>query len=539
MKQIKKPFKLDESHNQEHASWSRRNFLQTLGIAGGVGIGLGGFGIDAFAGIPSLINGTQINDRILILIRLKGGNDGLNMIVPTYDFGTYRTMRPTIAIAQNDLIPLDANGAFAMPKTMNNLLPLWNNGNMKIINSVGYPDHSLSHFTSTDIWSSTNKNIETSSDKSGWLGRYLLQSNPNYINNLPAIPGAIKVNSGSNITFQSPDRIDLAVNFNTPDKLIEIAERGIIFDTENLPDDCYYGEQVGFLRSILNITYKYAPNISKAFKSSQNSVAYSNNELSRQLAIVARLIKGNLGTRLYMVTLDGFDTHENQNNNHPKLMQQLSSAISEFYSDLNNSGLNDKVLSMTFSEFGRRVKENDGGTDHGTAAPVMLFGSALEGNAIFGKDPDLKNTDVNGNLKIGTDFRSIYATILESWLCVDSANVDAILGQYYDRIPALGFDCSGINSVQEQLLQKIQHKARCQQDGSYLIEFTLSRPAPTKVEIFTILGHNIATITDAYLNEGHHESLFVNRQLGLSAAIYIYKITSGNSIVSGKFVIVN
>lgn len=151
--------------------------------------------------------------------------------------------------------------------------------------------------------------------------------------------------------FQNPDSIDLAVNFNTPDKLIEVAEKGFIYDTDNLPDDCYYGDQIGYLRSILNITYKYAPNISKAYNAATNANVYSGNELSRQLAIVARLIKGNLGTRLYMVTLDGFDTHENQNTNHPKLMNDIASAISEFYNDLQVGGKANDVLSMTFSEF--------------------------------------------------------------------------------------------------------------------------------------------------------------------------------------------
>ncbi|MBK7010499.1 MAG: hypothetical protein IPH36_18650 [Saprospiraceae bacterium] len=119
---------------------------------------------------------------------------------------------------------------------------------MKVIGGVGYQDHNLSHFTSSDIWNTANPAIETDANKSGWLGRYLLNNQPDYLENLPEIPGAIKVNSGSNIAFNDPERIDLAVNFNTPDKLIEIAERGFYYDAQNLPDDCYYGDQVGFLQ---------------------------------------------------------------------------------------------------------------------------------------------------------------------------------------------------------------------------------------------------------------------------------------------------
>lgn len=525
-----------KAHNDDHKLWSRRSFLQTIGMAGGVGLGLGGFGIAALANPVNFMTGGN-NDRILVLIRLKGGNDGLNMIVPTFDYGTYRTSRPSIAINQNDLLGLDNSGAFAIPKTMSKLMPMWDNGAMKIMNSVGYPEHNLSHFTSSDIWNSANENIEADANKSGWLGRYLLSQNPDYLTNLPQVPGAIKISSGSNITYQNPDRIDLAVNFNTPEKLIEVAEKGFIYDTVNLPDDCYYGDQIGYLRSILNITYKYAPNISKAYTSATNAVPYSANELSRQLAIVARLIKGNLGTRLYMVTLDGFDTHENQNTTHPILMNNIASAITEFYGDLKSDNKDREVLTMTFSEFGRRIKENGGGTDHGTAAPVMFFGPALEGNAILGNNPDLKNTDTNGNLKFDTDFRAIYATILESWLCIDAVSVDQILGDTYERIPDLGFDCQGINSVTPSLALTIKHQARMNAYGSYTIYYEISRPGQIEVDIFTIMGQKITTLVNEYQMAGPHEAVFINQSIGLTAAMYVYRIRSGKSMVSGKFVV--
>ncbi|MBK9735221.1 MAG: DUF1501 domain-containing protein [Saprospiraceae bacterium] len=525
-------------HDQEHRSWSRRSFLQTIGMAGGVGFGLGGFEMNALASSPLFMTTAMgNNDRILVLIRLKGGNDGLNTIVPIFDYGTYKNNRPTIALKQSDLIGLDANNMFAMPKSMAKLKPLWDSGSMKVINSVGYPDHNLSHFTSSDIWNSANETIESDQNKSGWLGRFILNRNPGYLENLPEIPGAIKVSSGSSITFQNPDRIDLAVNFNTPEKLIEVAEKGFLFDTVNLPDDCYYGDQVGYLRSILNITYKYAPNISKAYNAVSNGVVYSNNELSRQLAIVARLIKGNLGTRLYMVTLDGFDTHENQIVSHTRLMGEISAAISEFYSDLSIGDKANDVLSMTFSEFGRRIKENEGGTDHGTAAPVMFFGPALNGQDILGKNPDMQDVDAAGNLKFETDFRSIYASLLEQWLCIEPSAVDNILGDSYERIPQLGFDCLGVNTYEEAAILKVNHSIRMDGNGSYIIDYELSRPCPVDVEIFTIMGQKIVTLVHGYQSEGKHQAVFINRHIGLSAALYVYRIVAGTSQWSGKFVV--
>jgi uncharacterized protein (DUF1501 family) len=526
----------DSSHDLEHSKWSRRNFLKDIGLASGIGLGLGGFDISALAASPFAAPPGGINDRILVLIRLKGGNDGLNMIIPMYDYSTYKSSRPTIGVAQNDIILLDPNGKFGIPKSMSSLKSMWDKGSMKVVNSVGYDDHNLSHFTSSDIWNSGKQNIENSSDKSGWLGRYLLDRKPDYLTNLPEVPGAIKISSGSSITYQTSDRIDLAINFNTPDKLIEVAQKGFVFDTTNLPDDCTYGDQIGFLRSILNITYKYAPNISNAYAAGINSIAYSNNELSRQLAIVARLIKGNLGTKLYMVTLDGFDTHENQNTTHPKLMNDVANAVSEFYSDLAIGQRDKDVLSMTYSEFGRRVRENDGGTDHGTAAPVMFFGPSLEGNDIIGADPDLKNLDSTGNLKHDIDFRSLYASLLESWMCIDATSVDSILGNTYERIPNLGFDCTTV-PTQDNYAQRITHHVRMNGDGSHTIHYEISRPGPVSVEIFTIMGQRVVTLVNEYQSEGAHTCLFINQHLGLSAAMYIYRISSGKSVVSGKMMV--
>ncbi len=527
----------NEMHEMDHHYWSRRNFIKTLGLTGGIGLAMGGFAVDAMAGLPMLLaTAGGIKDRILVMIRLKGGNDGLNMIIPLFDYSKYKSKRPTIAIPETDTIKLGNSGAFAVPKTMNSIKRLWDDGQMKVINSVGYSDHNLSHFTSADIWNSSNVGIETDNDKSGWLGRYILDQNPDFLKNLPSIPAAIKVSSGSNIAYQNSERIDLAVNFNSPERLIEVATKGFLYDTVNLPDNCYYGDQVGYLRSIMNVTYKYAAPIKDAYTKGVNQVTYSNNELSRQLAIVAKLIKGNLGTKLYMVTLEGFDTHENQNQDHPKLMDALSNAIREFYDDLAKTNKDKEVLSMTFSEFGRRISENNGGTDHGTAAPVMLFGPALNGNGVLGENPDLSNVDSNGNLKHGTDFRSIYATILEQWLCLDPLSVDNILGDNYDRMDGLGFDCMNVSTDNIAINNKILHKARPDGQGGSVIEYELSKPGPILVEVYNIMGKKVATLVNEYQLAGSHSAAFNNYNSGLTLNMFVYRISSGKAGVSGKFI---
>jgi len=526
-------------HKQDHKSWSRRSFLHSLGLMGGAGVALGGFSVGAMASpslLPSfLMEGPE--DRILVLIRLKGGNDGLNMVIPVFNYGAYAQARPSIKIPENEITAL--NDKFGLPSTMDNLNDLWNNGAMKVINSVGYDNQNLSHFSSSDIWNSANQDIQSSIDKSGWLGRYLLFQDPDYLENLPEVPGAIKISSGGSISYYNPDQIDLAVNFNTPDRLLEVAESGVVYDVNNLPDDCYYGEQVGYLRSILNVTYNYAPKISEAFLAAQNSVAYSSNELSRQLAIVARLIKGNLGTRLYMVTLDGFDTHENQNEMHPILMRFIADAVSEFYNDLKSDDLDKNVLSMTFSEFGRRIQENTNGTDHGAAAPLMMFGPELNGSDVLGKDPDFNDVDQNGNLKHDIDFRQIYASILEYWLCLNPVDVDTILGDSYERMDNLGFACDPISSTTTPVKQNIVHGVRPNPAGGMVINYTLDRPGNINLTVYTIMGQKLKTLHHGYQTSGAHQANFILPYGGYSALPLVYKIEAQGRSYSGKFVMAN
>ena len=524
-----------KAHQDDHDNWSRRGFLRALGLATGGGIAMGSFSLTAMASaaLNPLLAAGEVEDRILVLIRLKGGNDGLNMVVPLFDYGTYQQGRPSIAIPENDIISL--TDKFGIPNTMENLLPLWDQGSMKVINTVGYDNHNLSHFTSSDIFASANQQVESSSDKSGWLGRFILNQDPDYLENLPDTPAAIKISSGGSITYANADQIDLAVNFNTPERLEQVAETGLIYDTVNLPDDCYYGEQVGFLRSILNVTFNYAPQISEAYNAAENSVEYSNNELARQLSIVARLIKGGLKTKLYMVTLEGFDTHEGQNGNHPVLMNAIGNSVSEFYNDLAASNRDSDVLSMTISEFGRRISENDGGTDHGTAAPVMMFGPALNGNGILGDDPDLSNVDENGNLHHSVDFRSIYASILESWLCLDPAGVDEILGDSYDRLPDIGFDCVGVGLPFLPIEQAIKHSIRPDGQGAMLLEYELSRPGAVEVSIFSMMGQKMRTLFKGHQLNGTHQLHYINRYAAANTPL-IYRIEAQGKSYTGKFV---
>lgn len=520
-----------EKHQQDHSTWSRRNFLYSLGVMGGGTMTLGGLpvsslGMSSLSAVGNIVSG---NDRILVMIRLKGGNDGLNTIVPTFDYGTYASARPSIAIEQADLTQL--TDAFAMPSVMDPLKQLWDKGQMKVINSVGYEDPNLSHFESIDIWSSATRS--TQADRSGWLGRYFINQHPDYVENPSTIPPAIKIGGPDSILFNDENGADLGFNVGSVAEINALAASGTVFNLDVIQDQCYYGEQVEFLRTMANSTYRYTEVISDAYTSGSNGVSYSN-QLGDQLSVVSRLIKGNLGTQLYLVTLDGFDTHVNQPYAHRNLMSDLSTAVSTFYEDLALDGMDENVLTMTFSEFGRRVQQNaSNGTDHGTAAPVMLFGSGLNGEGILGENPDLSDLDLIGNLKHSTDFKSIYASILEYWLCIDPSEVDDILGQAYPRME-LGLSCSPISSTVAPVGQQIGHSAY-QSHSELHIDVYLDRPDQITVELFSILGQKLTTVHQGYIQRGKHTFSTPIRAYGKIPVFY--RISNGQTQMTGKLIL--
>ena len=514
-----------EAHIRDHQNWSRRSFLQMMGLTGGGSMLMGSWMVNVLgsAGLQMALNSSE-SDRILVLIRLKGGNDGMNMIIPLYDYSRYQSLRPTIHVPQADLNPLSE--LFGLPKTMNKLRTKWLDGAVRVVNGVGYPDQNLSHFRSTDIWSSAgDANV---SDTSGWLGRYLIDQYPDYLTKPPSIPPAIQIGAAGTLVFNDHDNNSLALSVSEPDELYEIAQNGQLYPLDNLPD-CYYGEQLGWLRTLVNSTFIYADVVKKAYDISSNEEPYPNSSLGRQLALVARLIKGNLGTRLYMVTHDGFDTHADQQRNHPRLLQDLSDSVAAFYDDLAHSQLDRSVLGMTISEFGRRPQQNaSNGCDHGAAAPLLLFGPGLNGNGFTGDGPSLRDLDESGNLKFNTDFRSVYASVLENWLCVDGVTVDAVLGRAFPRLD-LGFACSP-TAVHKPTAADFYRQVRYLPDGGVMLVYRLPQAAQVKVELYNILGQRVQTLFAGQQVEGEHQIHLPPG--GLAAAPYVFRIEAGRVVAS-------
>jgi uncharacterized protein (DUF1501 family) len=516
-------------HAFDHERWSRRAFLYSLGAAWAGALMLGRLPIRGLAASPLAIALESAGgDNILVLIRLKGGNDGLNTIVPVYDYSRYRSLRPTLAWREQDLI--DLGEGLAMPNVMAPLRGLWDEGRMKVAQRVGYPEQNLSHFRSSDIWASASDAAEEW--KSGWMGRWLDGEFPEYLSNPPSTPAAVQIGGSGNLMFQNEDNLNLAVVVGNPEELAELARNGELYDAADVPD-CYYGEQLTFLRTIANSTFRHAEALGQAYENGRNAAEYQRG-LGEQLAIVARLIKGGLGTRLYMVTLDGFDTHARQGDLHPGLLRQMAQAVRDFHADLGvDAG---RVLTMTLSEFGRRLEQNaSGGTDHGAAAPLFLFGPGLNGSGFVGAPPELNDVDAAGNLRYALDFRGIYATVLESWLCVDAATVDRAMGRRHERLPALGLNCLSTSATVPRLSEALRHWVALG-EGRIFIHFELPEAAMVRVRVFNMLGQPAATLLDGRLPAGEHMTPFQPGAGRLAAGAYVYTIEAGTRKASGKMI---
>jgi uncharacterized protein (DUF1501 family) len=507
-------------HNHEHDYWSRRSFIQALGLVGGGSILMGKQAVSAAQATPLTVALSESqNDNILVIIRLNGGNDGLNTIVPVYDYATYANLRPNIRHFEPNLLPL--NDDFSIPDYMNDLESVWGDGQMKVVHGVGYPDQNLSHFRSSDIWASTAHQYE---EPTGWWGRYFEDLYPDYLTNPPAAPPAIQVGNIGNLIFDGFDN-NYAFTVANIEQLQVIGTNGAIHDVVNVPN-CIYGDKLTYLRATANTTYTYSGVINEAYMASSNNANYGNGDLAVQLAAVARLIKGGLGTKVYMVSLGSFDTHADQRYQHQALLQDLSSSIKAFYEDLGSGGWDQKVLSMTISEFGRRPYENgSSGTDHGAASPLMLFGPALNGSGFVGDHPDLLTWDDYDNLIPSSDFRDVYASVLANWFCLDQEIIDSILLNHSYQPLDLGLDCQTLSVGDPKPFLRFTHRP-VYQNNQTLIVLETQQTAHGRITLYDLMGRELVTLADRMFFPGQH-SIDVRQSAGirLSYGQYIYRIS--------------
>lgn len=375
---------------------NRRKFLSVTGTYTGGLLLLPEF-LHAFGNQPQLKTG----NTSLVFIQLNGGNDGLNSFIP-FDDELYFHYRPNINISKDRVI--GKNNGMGFHPALRGFANILQNGDLSIIQNVGYPEPNRSHFRSQEIWQTASNSNQYLTE--GWLGRYLdLQCTthtPTAGINIDSIDNlALKGNEPNSVTLKDPNKF----------------KNKSITENIKLSDN----PQLDFVRKIATSITEGSSEIQKALQNANNEITYPKTQLGKNLAWIAQLVKGNLNSKVYYTSQNGYDTHDNQLNLHQKNLTELNDAIFSFYSELKQARLLQNITIVVFSEFGRRVKDNGNGTDHGTAAPIFIIGGNNK-NQIIGNNPDLSDLD-NGDLKYKIDFRSVYASLLKNKLDFDPTKI--------------------------------------------------------------------------------------------------------------------
>lgn len=478
---------------------------------------LSGLSVRAFGAGSDIMKALQLpvteTDHVFVIVQLNGGNDGLNMVIPIEHFSAYVNARPNIYIPEKKTLAL--NGKAALHPAMTGLKSLYDEGQLKVVQSVGYPQPSFSHFRATDIWMSASDSDQVVN--TGWAGRYLNYEYPNFPNGYPNAtmqdPLAIQIGSATSLTLQGP-AVSMGMSISNTSNFYNLIN-GIQDPAPNTPA----GKELTYIREIAQQTQQYATVIKAAAAKTVQQVAYPvKNSLGDQLKVVARLIKGGLKTRIYMVNYGGFDTHSAQTDSadttvgyHANLLMNLSDAIKAFQDDLKFLGVQERVVGMTFSEFGRRIKSNGSdGTDHGSAAPLFLFGKNVIGG-VLGDTPVLPaNAAVNDNLPFQYDFRSIYSTVLSNWLCVNDDDLQQIMLKNFQQLPLVnGGGCKkAVNLSGEVLISNYPNPFT----SSTIITF-VTGGGHTLVQVIDTLGRVVANLIDKEYTAGTYTVTFNGAQL--------------------------
>lgn len=366
----------------------------------------------------------NLKKNVLVVVQLSGGNDGLGTVIP-YTNKAYFGARPALAPKPEEVLKL--NSTMGLHPSLKGLQSLYNNGHLAVVQGVGYPNPNRSHFRSMEIWQTGRPDVK---EPTGWLGRYLEANDDDEANTLRAINvGNLLPRTLYTETTLVPSITNLeAYQFRTDGRYL--GDPSAQIDAiHQLCDHTIHGPFEEYVSQAALDAFTSSDALKAAVGRYQSSVQYGNNPFAEGMKLIAQVIAADLGTRIFYISLGGFDTHSSQAGRHGELLTMLDEGIATFYNDLDKMGKSDQVALMTFSEFGRRVQQNASqGTDHGTSLPMFLIGANIKGG-LYGNDPDLTNLD-NGDLRMQTDFRSVYASVIRNWLGADPSKV--IEGSYSD-----------------------------------------------------------------------------------------------------------
>ncbi len=390
------------------------------------------------------------SDKVLVLVRLAGGNDGLNTIIGRDQVENLREVRPKIALPDDYILELTTD--VGIHGRMQGFQELFKEKLVGVVQAVGYPNHNRSHFRSTDIWQTGADSDEIL--PSGWFGRYLNRDHPEYPINYPNanFPHPLGMTMGKIINQTCQGRFDnMGITVDNPFSYAFISPGG----NPTLPAGTHYKSEVEYIRRIINQNNTYGQAVQDAAIAGNSLVdTYPTTGFGDQLRDIAYMISGGLKTKIYIATLGGFDHHADQvqggpdQGRHGNLLDQLSTAIKAFVDDLDALGLADRVIGMTYSEFGRQIRENASvGTDHGNAAPMFVFGNCVQGG-VLGSNPVIDTeVDRGDGVPFQYDFRDVYGSLLRDWFELDDAIIRDTVAPEFQYLPIFS-GCAGVLPVE-------------------------------------------------------------------------------------------
>jgi uncharacterized protein (DUF1501 family) len=524
----------------------RRDFIRGA-AAVALPLTLNGYTVRAMGLSPmleKLAEEAAANDRILVLIQLQGGNDGINTVIPLDQMSDYNRVRANVAIPENRVLKL--TNATGLHPSMTGLKTLYDEGKVAILQGVTYPSPNQSHFRSTDIWVSGSAFNQYLAE--GWVARYLETQFKNYPAGYPNAsmpdPLAIQISASPSPLFRSEQAGPMGYNLDagTFNALVNATSSTKPTTLKDTPAN----RQIEFIRGVQVQSSQYASSIKAAAAKANNRATYPNpnqNSLADQLKIVARMIGGGLQTRVYLVTMGGFDTHANQvlasdrtQGTHANLLNRVSEAIRVFQEDIKLMGVENKVVGMTFSEFGRRVTSNvASGTDHGTAAPVFVFGAGVKGG-IIGSNPSL--TDLtNNNLKMQYDFRDIYASVLRQWFQVSQTEYSGVFSRQDTQLPIFR-TAATTDVVANAFAVPLEMGLRNYPNpcsAFTMVEYTIPNASNVKLGVYDTHGREVAAAVEQFQPAGTYA---VNVNVGnFPEGAYIYRLQTENGSVAGRMMV--
>ena len=541
----------------------RRNFIKLTSTASALSLlPTEVFALFNSAGLKTCPN---VNAKKIVLIQLSGANDGLNTVIPINQYDTYAYLRPNIKLnnigGSNGIINLDSTLAIenqvGLHPSLTGFKSLYDNGLMRLIQGVGYPIQDKSHFKSTDLWLTGGDGTPANNElDSGWVGRFLENYYANFLT--ANFPLGIQLGSSENsLGFHGETEHGMSLNINgqDPSGFYSIVNGLGGIAPATIPNS-EYGDLIQFILNNDTSTNTYAQTISAAFNSGSNSVTYPNTSLSNQLKTVAKFISGGLETKVYLVKISGFDTHNLQvasnttthTGSHADLLTQVSEAVTNFITDLNNQNIGDDVLAVTFSEFGRKAGENGNlGTDHGEIAPIFVFGSSLNAG-ISGTNIDLSEAIAGNNFQIQTvqhDYRRVFSTILQDWFGVSNPTLDLTFYDHTNNIGFAGNKISNLINTQNSVPPFCYNDVLLSTNSFNHSNEVIVYPNPSAeivsinststindITIYTIDGKLIGT----YRNPLTSNNFTINVE-SLSIGMYSFKINTVNGSISKKVII--